>query len=309
MMWFFGFQVVFGMALLIYVLRQRRRLDLNDYLQEYTRVHRPKATHSIQQAIDVRSLIGQSFTSRIYYFWLNLLDQLGAFALVKLILFLVLVCMLARFFNDSFFQGNIWIVTLIFLLVCTFLGSQFLRNRREKEFEESFPVALNMMTSAVSSGESLTHAISYVGATLEGRVAREFSNMGKRLQLGEAPEDVFRKACARLPYPMFFFFVMALRANMERGGQLKDIIQRLNKLMFNIRAIEKKKSALTAEARTSAKIVAAIPFIFIIVMRFFSPENYDFIMSDSRGRMLLYYMFASEFIGILIIWGLMRSAR
>lgn len=309
MLLFFVFQVFFGVGLLLYVLRSRRKIDLNDYLQEYTRVNRPKTTRSMQQVIDVRSLIGQSLTGRIYHTWSNLLDQLGTLALLKLVLFFVIVCALARFFNDSFFQGNIWLVTLIFILGCSFLAGQFLKSRRERDFEESFPVALNLMTSAVSSGESLTHAISYVGATLEGRVAREFANMGKRLQLGEAPEDVFRKACGRLPYPMFFFFVMTLRANMERGGQLKDIIQRLNKLMFNIRAIDKKKSALTAEARTSAKIVAAIPFIFMIVMRFFSPENYDFIMSDSRGRMLLYYMFASEMIGILIIWGLMRSAR
>lgn len=309
MLLFFVFQVIFGVGLFLYVMRSRRRIDLNNYLQEYARIHRPKNIRSIQQVIDVRSLIGQSFTGKLYHAWSNLLDQLGSLALLKLFFFLVLMCALGRFFNDSFLQGNIWLVTLAFIIVGLFLGSQLLRSRREKDFEESFPVALNMLTSAVSSGESLTHAISYVGATLEGRVAREFANMGKRLQLGEAPEDVFRKACGRLPYPMFFFFVMTLRANMERGGQLKDIIQRLNKLMFNVRAIEKKKSALTAEARTSAKIVAAIPFIFMIVMRFFSPENYEFIMSDPRGRMLLYYMFASEFIGVMMIWGLMRNAR
>lgn len=306
---FFVFQVFFGAGLLIYVLRQRKRIDLNDYLQEYVRVNRPKTTRTIQQVIDIRSLIGQSFTGRIYHAWNNLLDQLGTLALVKLALFFVAVCALARFFNESFFQGDIWLVTLIFVAAGSFFGMQFLQIRREKEFEESFPVALNMMTSAVSSGESLTHAITYVGATLKGSVAREFATMGKRLQLGEAPEDVFRKACGRLPYPMFFFFVMTLRANIERGGQLKDIIKRLNTLMFNVRAVEKKKSALTAEARTSAKIVAAIPFIFLIVLRFFSPENYEFIMSNPTGRMLLYYMLGSEFVGILIIWGLMRSAR
>lgn len=284
-------------------------MDVNEYLQSYTRVTRPKTTKPMQQVIDVQSLIGLSLSAKIRYAWLNLLDQLGRFAKLKLIAYLALLVLLAHFVNESFLRANVYVIVCIFVVGGSYLGWQYLQNRREKSFDETFPVALNMMTSAVSSGESLTQAIAYVGNTLDGPVANEFDNMAKRLQLGEPPEDVFRKACGRMPYPMFFFFVMTLRANMERGGQLRDIIQRLNKLMFNIRAVDKKKYALTAEARMSAKIVAAIPFIFLIFMRFFSTENYDFVMTDPDGRYLLYYMLVSEAIGISIVWGLMRSAR
>lgn len=309
MILFFVFQVLFGAGLLIYVLRKRRRIDLNEYLQEYARIHRPKITRPMQQVIDVRSLIGLSLSGRIHNAWLNLLDQLGRFARLKLIVFVILLGFLAHFINENFLRGNIYIVVCIFVLGGLFLGLKYLEIRREKEFDETFPVALNMLTSAVSSGESLTQAISYVGRTLDGRVAHEFNNMAKRLQLGEPPEEVFRKACARLPYHMFFFFVMTLRANMERGGQLRDIIQRLNRLMFNIRSVEKKKYALTAEARMSVKIVAAIPFIFLFIMRFLSPDNYEFVMTNPDGRILLYYMLASEAIGIGIVWRLMHNAR
>lgn len=309
MMLFFVFQVFFGAAVLIYVLRRRRRIDLNEYLQTYARVNRPKATRPMQQVIDVKSLIGLTLSGRLHYAWLNLLEQLGRFARLKLFTFLLLLVFLGYFINENFLQANLYIVSSIIVIAGLFFGLHYLQVLREKNFEETFPVALNMMTSAVSSGESLTQAIAYVGATLDGRVAQEFSNMAKRLQLGEPPEDVFRKACGHLPYPMFFFFVMTLRANMERGGQLRDIIHRLNRLMFNIRAVEKKKKAMTGEARMSVKIVAAIPFIFLIFMRFLSPENYEFVMTNPDGRILLYYMLASEAIGIGIVWRLMRNAR
>lgn len=309
MTYFYLFQVIFGAWLFLYVMRSQRTKKHIDYLQEYVRVHRPKTTKSVQQVVDIRSLLGQTLISRIFNGWRNLLDQLGIFPRTKVAAFLVAMFLVGRFFNENFLQANDLIIGLVFMIGGSFVGYQILLIRREKDFEESFPVALNMMTSAVSSGESLTQAIAYVGEALEGRVAVEFRTMAKRLQLGEAPEDVFRKACAKLPYQTFFFFVITLRANIERGGQLRDIIQRLNKLMFNIRAVDKKKSALTAEARTSAKIVGAIPFLFLIMMRFLSPDNYDFIMTDPRGRMLLYYMLVSEAIGILIVWGLMRSAR
>lgn len=309
MMWFFIFQVFFGLLAFVYFSRQQRQSKQNEYLQEYVRATQPKLTRSIQQVVDIRSLLGHSLTGRIYNMWRNQLDQLGVFARTKLILFIALLYVAGYFFNDSFLQSDAILVGVAFILGGLFVGFQFLQSRREKEFQDSFPVALNMMSSAVSSGESLTQAIAYVGSALEGRVAQEFSLMAKRLQLGEAPENVFQKACARLPYPMFYFFVITLQANIERGGQLRDIIQRLNKMMFNIRAVDKKKTALTAEARTSAKIVASVPFLFLILMRIFSPDNFEFIMSNPQGRMLLYYMLISETIGILIVWGLMRSAR
>ena len=176
-------------------------------------------------------------------------------------------------------------------------------------FEESFPDALNMLTSAVSAGESIMHAIMFVGKSLDGEVGKEFKVMGDRLQLGESPDSVFRKSCRRFPYPSFQFFVITLRANMSRGGQLKDVMTRLNRLMFEARAIEKKKYALTSEARTSAKIVGAIPFFFLFMLQYLSPENYEFVMFNPAGRPILYYVLISEAIGMTIIWLLMKSVR
>lgn len=86
-------------------------------------------------------------------------------------------------------------------------------------------------------------------------------------------------------------------------------MKRLNRLMFGARAIEKKKLALTSEARASAKIVAAIPFIFLFMLQYLSPENYEFVMFNPAGRPILYYVLISESIGILIIWLLMRGVR
>jgi tight adherence protein B len=133
--------------------------------------------------------------------------------------------------------------------------------------------------------------------------------MGQRLQLGEPVDDVFQKSCRRFPYPSFYFFIICLRANIQRGGQLKEIMTRLNRMMFNARAMDKKKLAMTAEARMSVKIVAAIPFLFLFLLQYLSPENYEFVMFHPSGRPILYYVLMSEFIGISIIWALMRKVK
>lgn len=154
------------------------------------------------------------------------------------------------------------------------------------------------------------HGIIFVGQSLDNVVGHEFKKMGERLQIGESPDEVFKKSCQRFPYQTFLFFVIALRANISRGGQLKEVISRLNRVLFDARTVEKKKYSMTAEARMSAKIVCAIPFIFLFgIMQFLSPDNFDFVMNDPQGRQILFYVLLSEAFGIGIVLMLMRSVR
>lgn len=297
---------IIGIAYSLSRSQQDKRLD---YLNEFTKLTDSKAVSSKQQAINMKSLSGYSFWDRVGVKWKNLQEQLGSAALVKVVVFFCVLFVVARLVNYYYLPVSPLGTFVVISIAGTLYMYQWLQDRDRRKFEESFSVALNMLTSAVSSGESVGQAINYVGETLEGKVATEFRAMGQRLQMGESIDDVFRRACIRLPYPTFYFFVITLRANMERGGQLKDIIQRLNRMMFNIRSLEKKKFAMTSEARASVKIVAVIPFIMLLALRFISPDNYQYILFDSTGQYILYYMLTSEFIGISIVWGLMRSVR
>ncbi|OAN13665.1 hypothetical protein A3K86_13905 [Photobacterium jeanii] len=193
--------------------------------------------------------------------------------------------------------------------VATFLLFKFLLARRKKQFEASFPDAINLMTSAISSGESVMQAIQFVGNKLDSVVGQEFKWVGQRLQIGESPDDVFRRSCQNCPYKSYRFFIITLRANMIRGGQLKEVMTRLNRVLFDARSVEKKTNAMTSEARLSAKIVGAIPFLFLFGMQYMSPENFDFVLRDPNGRVILYYLIGSETIGMGIIWFLIKGIR
>ena len=294
-----------GALFLLYGLLSRKRK--HNYLEEYNKTVMVYSLANDDQAVDFDTLTERTLWQKILDKRDNLSKQIGKFALFKVIGFVALLIIAGIEVNERFIRGNEVIVTTVLTLLGLFLGYNWLQKREEKQFEEAFPDALNILASAVSSGESIMHAIIYVGKTLDGDVGAEFKVMGDRLQMGDTPDEVFKRSCKRFPYSSFHFFVITLRANMHRGGQLKEVMTRLNRLMFDARAIDKKKYALTAEARMSAKIVAAIPFIFLIFMQYLSPENYEFIMFNEAGRPILYYMLISEFIGIGIIWGLMKG--
>lgn len=296
-------------GLLILYLALSKENSKHDYLQEFNRTVFVDSMDVDQQAVNLKSFSAQRLLPRLLLKFKTVQRQLGKAAPAKILGFAVLLAILAIYINHSFFRDSAMLVMALTQFFGFSLAYFWLQKREWKQFEESFPDALNMLSSAVSAGESLMHAIIFVGKSLDGEVGKEFKRMGERLQLGESPDSVFKKSCIRFPYPSFNFFVITLRANMQRGGQLKEIIARLNRLMFDSRAIDKKKYALTAEARASAKIVGAIPFIFLFMLQFLSPENFEFVMFNPAGRPILYYVLISETIGMLIIWLLMTRVK
>ena len=280
------------------------------YLAEFNRtVLVSNMTSGSRQAVDLNALSDRTWWQSLHEKWINVHKQIGRFSYMKIIVYMIVLFFAAIEINNRFFRGNLYGVAFVIEFIGLMFAYTWLQKREKERFEESFPNALNMLASAVSSGESIMHAIMYVGKSVEGDVGSEFKLMGERLRLGESADDVLRKSCLRFPYPSFHFFVITLRANMHRGGQLKDVITRLNRLMFDARSIDKKKYALTSEARMSAKIVSAIPFIFLLIMQSMNPANYDFVMFTEAGRPILYYMLVSEAIGMLIIWSLMKGVR
>ncbi|MCE3220298.1 MULTISPECIES: type II secretion system F family protein [Vibrio] len=194
-------------------------------------------------------------------------------------------------------------------LVFTIMGYRYLVTRRRRDFKNTFPDALNILMSAVTAGNSLMQAISYVGEVMDNSIGREFKLMGDRLKLGESPEVVLQRSCKNYPYPEFLFFTVTLRANIARGGQLKGVLARLIRVLVDARTLEKKKMAMTSEARISAKIVAAIPLIFMIILNYVNPDNVNFVLYDPSGRIVLFYVLGSELFGLFIVWLLVRGVR
>ncbi|MDG2961224.1 type II secretion system F family protein [Bisgaard Taxon 10/6] len=203
---------------------------------------------------------------------------------------------------DKFIFLSVFI--FLFLTIVWKLGQR--RNR--KEFEEMFPEVIQILNSATSSGAGLLQALERCGRDISGQIGEEFTNVHKRLAIGEDPTSVFEDSYTRYPYKEYYFFITIIRVNLDKGGQMREVIMRLGRVIADSKKMEKKKSAMTSEARMSAMIVASFPVAFFIFMKFMMPENFDFLLNDPGGRMILYYVLGSEVLGMLIIWWLMRKA-
>lgn len=224
-------------------------------------------------------------------------------AIVALILLLVLL-----FLNANWLQFDVIFFLPATLIVMFIAQLRIGRSLHRRYFEDRFPEVLSVVNAAVSAGNSIHQALHRCGEGIDGDLGATFHRIDRRLNLGEEPERVFNDAWQNYRYREFYFFVVVMLVSLQHGGQLRTLIGRLSRIVNNSKNMARRKSAMTSEARTSAKIVASIPLLFFCGMKYFSPENFDFVVHDPIGRLILYYVIVSEAIGMIIIWILLRRA-
>jgi tight adherence protein B len=293
--------ILFALALLLMQNGRKKKVDYFFQIEE--------VESESFDAINVKELVAKKGWQRTLDNIKHNLGILGPRFVVYIIAYIAASALLSWYVLHNLLSiYSVWpLVGSTTLLM--FVGYRFLVDKRRKEFERTFPDALNIMMSAVTAGDSLMQAITYVGNTMENRIGRDFKYMGNRLKMGETPEVVLQRACKVYPYPEFVFFTLTLKANISRGGQLKGVLARLIRVLVDSRTMEKKKLAMTSEARISAKIVAAIPLGFCVLLNAISPEKIDFILYDPQGQSILYYVIGSELLGLFVIWLLLKGVR
>ncbi|NVD07825.1 type II secretion system F family protein [Vibrio sp. JPW-9-11-11] len=299
--------IVSWLALFIYwlVYRSKKNRELSQIIDMQAEFEGVKGIRSV---IDAQQF-EKSFKAALWQHYKATVEVFQPNMALKLTLFFSISSVAIYFVNNIFFYQDY--LTCLLLIEPILFAVFFikLKQARATRFKNDFPDALNILSGAVSSGQSIVHAFEYVGKQLDNEVGKEFKYMADRLLIGEDPDDVLERSSATFPYLEYFFFASTIRINLKRGGQLKEVIGRINRLMFDSRAIEKKKNALTSEARASAKIVACLPVIFIIILKFFSPENYNYVMFEPDGKVIFYYVLISELIGFFIIWMILRGVK
>lgn len=177
----------------------------------------------------------------------------------------------------------------------------FLLKRRQKKFLEEFPNALDVMVRSIKSGLPLNDALRLIAADGQEPVKSEFRRAVESQQMGLSVAD----ACARMMHTMplqevnFFSIVIAIQA--QAGGNLSEALSNLSKVLRERRKMRAKVQALSMEAKASAVIIGALPFIVALLVHLTSPHYIAILFTDVRGHIILGCSAVWMSIGILVM--------
>lgn len=146
-------------------------------------------------------------------------------------------------------------------------------NRRRDKFIQQFPEALDLMVRGLKSGLPVNECIISVGQEVSAPCGTEFTRVADEMRLGKQLEEALWEASERLEINDFKFFVISLSVQRETGGNLGETLENLATILRSRKAMKLKIAALSSEAKASAWIVGALPFIMYgLIMAL----NYDY---------------------------------
>ncbi|MBT5264339.1 MAG: type II secretion system F family protein [Rhodospirillaceae bacterium] len=191
-------------------------------------------------------------------------------------------------------------------LVLPRLGLAFLVARRKHKFLVLFPDTIDLMIRSLRSGFPVDEAITAVGDEMPDPIGLEFKGVADRLRLGQTLESALFEAAERIDLPDFNFFTISLAVQRETGGNLTETLANLADILRRRLQMRLKVKAMSAEARTSAMIIGALPFVLAGALFASNPEYVLSLFQDPRGRLIVFIALASESLGIFTM---IRMAR
>lgn len=217
------------------------------------------------------------------------------------------VVLIAQIINVNFFNFPSLPILLSLTPVSYIFWYKILLKKRKKIFEVDFTESISSINGAISSGRTFLQAMEDYSKNNNNSLAKEFSVITRRLNFGDNPEVVFLDSWKHYPYKEYYFFIVAILLNINSGGRLREVLGKLQRSLASNTAMEKKMLTLTSEMRMASKITGAIPFLFLVLLKFISEDNFNFIFDDPKGNILLYYLLGSVGFGALVIKFLMRK--
>jgi tight adherence protein B len=161
-----------------------------------------------------------------------------------------------------------------------------LRARRIKKFIDAFPSALDIIVRGVRAGLPLGDTLRIIAAEAQEPVRTEFRKVVESQQLGISVPDACAKLARRVPVTETNFFAIVIEIQSKAGGNLSEAIGNLSKTVRERKKMKGKIAAMSMEAKASAAIIGAVPFVVVGALYVVSPDYINLLFTTNHGRLI-----------------------
>jgi tight adherence protein B len=172
------------------------------------------------------------------------------------------------------------------------LVRQFHDQASPEQVPDEFPNALDVMVRSIKSGLPLNDADPADRQRGKEPVKTEFRGVVESQQVGLSSRCM-RAHDQTMPLPEVSFFAIVIAIQAQAGGNLSEALGNLSKVLRERKKMKAKVQALSMEAKASAVIIGALPFIVATLVYLTSPDYMMILFTDPRGHLIM---------GISAVW-------
>jgi tight adherence protein B len=215
----------------------------------------------------------------------------------------------------GFFYGRAFVglpLAALTVPVETFLVARVIfgweRARYQKAVLEQLPDVMALICRAVGAGIPLSEALRSVVTDAPTPSHEAFVHVISGLAIGQRLEDALWKLYERVGLSEYAFFAVTISLQAQTGGSLVETLQNLQDIVRKRVQLSKRGRAMAAEARSSAMILGALPFVLGLILSHMQPGFLNFFFSTPSGNHLLLAALGLLGTGILVMRQLIRRS-
>lgn len=175
----------------------------------------------------------------------------------------------------------------------------YIANKRQNAFTLQFAEAIDVITRGIQSGLPVGECLAVISREFEGPVGEEFTLIIEGQRLGMTLEDILARALKRVPTAEFKFFAIVLQIQKQTGGNLAGTLENLSEVLRDRKRMKDKIKALSSEAKSSAAIIASLPFAVLGLLSIVNPAYVSILFNE--GIHLVYIGLGTMAFGVFVM--------
>ncbi|MGA0597472.1 type II secretion system F family protein [Enterovirga sp. CN4-39] len=177
----------------------------------------------------------------------------------------------------------------------------FMKKRRLNKYLEELPNAIDVIVRGIRSGLPLGDCLRIIASEAQEPVRSEFRYIVEQQTLGLSIGEAVGKLYERVPVAESNFFAIVIGIQQKSGGNLAETLGNLSRVLRERRKMKQKIIAMSTEAKASAAIIAALPFVVATLTYITSPTYIELLWLTLTGKLMLCVSAVWMTFGILVM--------
>jgi tight adherence protein B len=175
------------------------------------------------------------------------------------------------------------------------------RQRRLKHLGATLPYVLDMLKSALESGNTLQRALQMAAQRNADTIGQELRIVMDQVRVGMTLPQALESMHQRVPIPELGFLATAVALQEQTGSNLAQLIERVSSSLRHRQQLDDQIRSLTSQSRAGAMIVSALPIVVLGAFSLIQTDYARLLFTNPTGVRLLEIAVVLDAIAFLLM--------
>jgi tight adherence protein B len=163
----------------------------------------------------------------------------------------------------------------------------YLAKRRRETFLHDFADAIDVMVRGIKAGLPVSDALKVIARETPAPVGPEFAEVVEGQRVGITIDQGLERMYDRMPLAEVNFLAIVMAIQSKTGGNLAEALGNLSKVLRDRKKMKQKIQSVSQEAKASAAIIGALPFVIAGGMMILNPTYLVPLWETKIGNVML----------------------